>query len=180
MEKALQGVSNRTTNAAPVTFAKSVAWGTIGGLAGTLAMDLALMAALSAAGLPALTSFSIVGDTVARLLSILGVDTAGGVLLGVATLHVVGPLMGAVFGAVMAQAEALHVDTRKKCIVFAILYVEIASQPILATTPLLLTMTTAQILLWYGGSLVMHLIMGAVLGLVMSHGLRLGTETNHR
>jgi hypothetical protein len=180
MQTTLQGVSRVTAHAAPGTFARSVAWGTVGGLAGTLAMDLVLMAALFAAGLPALASFSIVGDTVARFLSILGIDTAGGAPLGVATLHVVGPLFGTVFGAAMTQVRALRVDTRKKCIVFAILYVEIVSQPILATTPILLKMTTPVTLLWYGSSFVLHMIMGAVLGLVMSYGLRLGTAANRR
>lgn len=148
--------------------------GTIGGLVGTMVMDLVLMGALSAVGLPALTCFSIVGNTVARFLSILGIEMAGGVPLGVATHYLIGPLIGAIFGVAVTQVNALRVDTWKKGIILAVVYVEILSQPILATTPILLKMTTPETLQWFGGSFVMHLIWGVVLGLVVSYGLRLG------
>ncbi|MBI5033853.1 MAG: hypothetical protein HZB51_25320 [Chloroflexi bacterium] len=147
--------------------------GAIGGLMSTLVMDLVLMAALSVAGLPALTTFSIVGDTVARFVSILGLDVAGGVLFGVATVHVVGPMIGAIFGVAVTRIDALRVDTRKKSIVLAVLYIEIVSQPLLAMTPILLETSTTMTWLWFGGSFVMHLIWGIVLGLVVSYGLRI-------
>ena len=136
------------------------------------------MAALSAVGLPALACFSIVGDTVAQFFSLMGVVVAGGAPLGVVTHYLVGPLFGAVFGAAVVRVDALRVDSRKKCIVLAILYVEILSQPILATTPILLKMSAPETVQWFGLASVMHAMLGAVLGLVMSYGLRLGTEAN--
>jgi NhaP-type Na+/H+ or K+/H+ antiporter len=54
----------------------------------------------------------------------------------------------------------------------AILYVEILSQPILVTTPILLKMGTSATLQWYGGAFIMHLIMSIVLGVVVGYGLR--------
>jgi len=60
----------------------------------------------------------------------------------------------------------------KKGITVAVLYVEILSQPMLALTPILTKMNLTITLLWYGGSFVMHLIMGSVLGAVVNHGLR--------
>ena len=149
---------------------EALAWGLIGGLAGTMVMDAILMGGLSAAGLPALTCFSIVGNTVAQFFSILGIEVAGGVPLGVATHYLIGPLIGAIFGVIVTQVKALRVDTLKKSIVFAVLYVEILAQPILATTPILLKMTAAETLQWFGFSFVMHFLMAVVLGAVVSYG----------
>ncbi len=142
--------------------------GALGGVVGTFVMDLVLMGTLSAAGMPALTCFSIVGDTVARFFSILGVEMAGGISAGVATHYVVGPVVGAIFGAAVARVAALRVDTLNKSVVLAVLYVEILSQSILATTPILLKMTPDDTLQWFGVSFVMHLVYGGVLGTVVS------------
>ncbi len=43
----------------------------------------------------------------------------------------------------------------------------------LALTPILLKMTVPATLQWYGGSFVMHLMAGMVLGAVVGRGLRL-------
>ena len=160
--------------------AGGMGWGVIGGLAGTMVMDLVLMGALSATGLPALTCFSIVGDTVARFFSILGAEMAGGIPLGVAAHYLIGPLVGAIFGAAVAQVAALRVDTLKKGVVLAVLYVEILGQPILATAPLLLKMTAHETFQWYSVSFVMHFILAIVLGVIVRYGLRFVTAANQR
>lgn len=149
--------------------------GAIGGLVGTMVMDLVLMGALSAVGLPALTCFSIVGDTVARFFSMLGIEMAGGVLLGAATHYLIGPMVGAIFGVIVTQVDALRVDSMKKGVMLAILYVEILGQPILATTPILLKMTARETLQWFSVSFVMHFMLAVVLGVIVSYGLRLAT-----
>jgi len=168
MEITHQGDPRVRMHLTHATLARGIGWGMIGGLVGTLVMDFALMGALSAVGMPALTCFSIVGNTAARFFSILGIEMAGGVPLGVATHYLIGPLVGAIYGAAVAQVDALRVDTLKKGIVLAVLYVEILSQPILATTPILLRMTVPETLQWFGGSFVMHLMWGIVLGAVVS------------
>lgn len=175
METTLQGSSQARGYITHATLAKGMGWGLVGGLIGTLVMDLILMGALSAVGLQALSCFSIVGDTGARFFSILGIEMAGGVPLGVATHYSVGPVVGAIFGAVVAQVHALRVDTLKKCVVLAVLYVQVLSQPMLALTPILLKTTAADTLQWFGGSFVMHFIWGVVLGVIVSYGLRLAT-----
>ena len=81
-------------------------------------------------------------------------------------------LHGRLFGAAVAKVDALRVDTLKKSVVLAVLYVEILSQPLLVTTPILLKMTTPETFQWFGVSFLMHLIAGAVLGLVICYGLR--------
>ncbi len=180
MEIRFQGNSQAKGHFPHATLGRGMAWGLIGGLAGTMVMDILLMGALSVAGHPAFTCFSIVGNTVARFFSILGMETAGGVLTGVATHYLIGPLVGALFGAAAVQVDALRVDTLKKGIGFAVIYVEILAQPILASTPILLKMTAAETLQWFGGSFMMHFIFGVVLGVVLSHGLRLSVAVNHR
>lgn len=168
------------TQAREVPLARGMAWGLVGGLAGTLVMDAILMAGLSAAGLSALICFSIVGNTVAQFFSILGIEVVGGVQQGIETHYVIGPLIGAVFGVLVTQVKALRVDTLKKSILFAVLYVEILAQPILATTPILLKMTAAETLQWFGFSFIMHFLMAVVLGAVVSYGLRLAVTAEHK
>jgi hypothetical protein len=180
MEKTLEGTSPVIGRITSISFSRGLGWGLIGGLAGTMIMDLILMGALSAVGLPALTCFSIVGNTVARFFSIQSLGNARAIQLGVTTHYLVGPFFGAIFGIIVARVAALRVNTLKKTILLAILYVEILSQPLLATTPILLKMTMPVTLQWYGGSFVMHLILAVVLGAIVGHGLRLAPPTQRR
>jgi len=180
MEEALQSNSWSSRDNSQITLIQRISWGLLGGLAGTMVMDLVLMGTLSAVGISALACFSIVGDTVASLFSILGIEIAGSIPLGVATHNLVGPVFGVIFAAAVAQNNALRVRSLKKCVIFSVLYVEILSQPILATTPILLKMTTAETLQWFGGSFVMHLIYGIVLGVFVSYGLRFANAVTHK
>ncbi len=151
---------------------KGIAWGFLGGLAGTMVMDILLMGALLALKQPALLCFSIVGDTVSRFLAIFGTQVAGGVTTGMITHYVVGPLFGMLFGAGVTKFPTLRDGSLKKVTIAAFVYVEILSQPILATTPILLKMETPATLQWFGGSFVMHLILSIVLGVIVAYGLR--------
>jgi hypothetical protein len=109
---------------------------------------------------------------VASFFSRLGIGMAGGVPTGATTHYLIGPLVGMIFGIAAAQVEALRVESMKKSIFLAVLYVEILSQPILATTPILLKMTASQTLQWFGVSFIMHFILAVVLGAVVGYGLR--------
>jgi hypothetical protein len=148
-------------------------WGLIGGLAGTLVMDILLMGALLAARIPATFCFSLVGETMAHFFSLLGVGLSGGIPTGVVTHYFIGSLVGLLFGTIVVKVTLLRVDTMKKCIIIAILYVEILSQPLLAMAPLLVKMDKLTVILWYGGSLLMHLILAVVLGSIVGRGLQL-------
>jgi hypothetical protein len=180
MRKVLQHDSRTESQMSKVALTRGMGWGLMGGLVGTMVMDLVLMGALSAVGLPALTCFSIVGNTVARFFSILGIEMAGGVPLGAAVHYLIGPLVGAIFGAAAAQVDALRVDSLKKSVALAVLYVEILGQPILATTPILLKMTAPETLQWFSVSFVMHFMLAVVLGVIVSHGLRFATAASQR
>jgi hypothetical protein len=179
MEKTLLSNSQVIGHNPHATLLRGMAWGLIGGLVGTMVMDILLMGALSVAGLAAFTCFSIVGNTVARFFSILGIEMTGGVLSGAATHYLIGPLVGALFGAAVVQFDIFRVDTLKKGIGYAVIYVEILAQPILASTPSLLKMTAAETVQWFGGSFVMHFIFAVVLGVVLSYGLRLTVTVNN-
>jgi hypothetical protein len=180
MERAHHANAQITDRMAHTTPLRGLVWGLIGGFAGTLAMDLTLMGVLAAFGSPALSCFSIVGNTVARFFSMGNVEMASAIPMGIATHYVVGPVIGVIFGLVITRVKALRVNSRKKSILLGILYVEILSQPLLATTPILLKMTMPEIMQWYAGSFVMHMIAGAVLGAVVGCGLRLAVAGNHR
>ncbi len=171
MEKTLEGTPRVTGRAASSSLLRGLGWGLLGGLAGTLVMDLLLMGALLVFGQPAGLCFSIVGDTVASFLALFGAQIAGGVPTGVVTHYVVGPLFGILFGAV-TRLPALRDGSLKKIAIAAFVYVEILSQPILATTPILLRMKAPATWLWFGGSFVMHLILSIVLGVIVGYGLR--------
>jgi hypothetical protein len=164
----------------PIALARGMGWGLLGGLAGTMVMDLVLMGALSVVGLPALLCFSIVGSTVARFLALLGIEMASGAPLGAAAHYLIGPVVGAIFGVALTQIVALRVNTLKKGVILAVLYVEILSQPLLATAPILLKMTATETWQWFGLAFVMHSILGVVLGFVMGYGLRQAGDSSPR
>ncbi len=162
----------------PISLGKGIGWGIIGGLAATIVMDLILISAFAAAGMPPFTCFSLVGDTLARLFSFQWVVNSA--LLGATAHYLIGPVLGAAFGAAGRFMPALQTGSWKKAVLFAAIYTEIVSQPLLALTPIFLRMAALETLEWYGGSLVMHLIWGCVLGAVWSQGLRLPVASNPR
>jgi len=175
MEKTLEGTSQGTGRNPFNSIWRGLGWGAIGGLAGTLVMDILLMGALLALRQPAWMCFSIVGDTLSRFLAMFGTPITGGVPTGVAAHYVIGPLFGILFGAVVTIFPALRAGTLKKITLAAFVYVEILSQPLLGMTPILLKMKAPATLLWFGGSFVMHLILSIVLGVIVGLGLRQGS-----
>ena len=180
MNRTLQGHWLMKGRAKRVPLAQGIAWGFLGGLAGTMVMDILLMGALLLLRQPALMCFSIVGDTVSRFLAMFGTQIAGGVTTGVIAHYVIGPLFGMLFGAVVTKFPALRDGSLKKVTIAAFLYVEILSQPILASAPILLKMEAPATLQWFGGSFVMHLILSIVLGVIVGYGLLPSHEATQR
>ena len=180
MERILETNISVTNHLTSVSILKGMNCGLIGGLTGTIVMDLFLMGAFTIAGLPALTCFLVIGNTFAGFFSIENIEMARAIQIGVLTHYVIGPLIGALFGMAVVRIKSLRVETMKKSILLAILYVELISQPLLATTPILLNMRGPVLLVWYGGSFLMHLIAAVVLGTVVYRGLCLGSVTRPR
>ncbi len=155
-----------------VTLVRDTKLGLFGGLAGTLVMELFLVGALSAVGMPAFTCLSFIGDTIAHLVAKFGIPLTGGVPTCLVVQYLIGAIFGVIFSTMRIKVNSLHVNSIKKGILHAVLYSEIISQPLLATTTLVLAMSLRDTLLWYGASLVMHFLYGVTLGVIMSYGLR--------
>ncbi len=152
--------------------ARGIGWGLLGGLAGTVTMDIVLIVASPMLGLNGIQSFSVIGDTAARFFTLLGLGLTGGVPTGLTVHYLAGPMLGAIFGAAVTRFNALWPGTLLKGIGLGVLYVEVASQPLLATTPILLNMSAQDTAFWYALSTGMHVLYGAALGAVVSYGLR--------
>jgi len=173
MEKPFRDNLDAVGDMSHVTLSRGVGWGLVGGLAGTLVMDLILMGVLLAVGLPPLSCFSIVGETMAALFTIQASGLSQLIPLGIAAHYLIGPVVGVIFGIGVARINALRRCSMKKRIILAVLYVEVLSQPILATAPILLGWNVKMILIWYCGSFIMHFILGCILGAIVSYGIRL-------
>jgi hypothetical protein len=172
MQVVLQDHSRAGIAIPTIPLVRGMVWGLNGGLVATLVMDLFLMGSFVIAGMPPFTCFAIIGDTLASLLSIRALGINASVPLGAGAHYLIGPVIGALFGAAVLKVAWLRMDTLKKGMLSAVLFAEILSQPMLALPPVLLRMTAPETLLWFGGSFGMHLIWGAVLGAVVSLGLR--------
>ena len=153
------------------SFTRTMKLGFIGGIAGTLVMELVLMGALTAVGMPALTCLSFIGDTVAHLWAHFGIHLFGGVPMCLAAQYLIGALFGVIFGTMLSKISALHIYSLKKRVLLAVVYAEIISQPLLAMTVILLKMSIMSTVLWYSASFVMHFLYGITLGAITSNGL---------
>jgi hypothetical protein len=146
--------------------------GLVGGLVGTIVMDLFGGALFMVMGGPASLSFSIIGDAAAAFAAMLGLTVIGGTPLGALLHYLIGPVFGALFGAGVSRVVVFGLDSRKKAIGEGMLYVELMSLPLLAAAAWVLHMTAGETAQWFGISFMMHLVYGFVLGLVAYYGLR--------
>jgi len=168
------------------TFTRHIIVGLIGGLAGTIAMHLFGVGIFLVMGQPTSISFSIIGDAVARFFAAasffarLGVDLAGGAPLGIVVFYLLGLALGVTFVALVLRIDAFRLDSIKKGVGLGILYVEVLSLPLLAMATFVLEMTAVATALWFGISVLMHLVYGAVMGAVVSYGLRSAAAATRR
>lgn len=112
--------------------------------------------------------YSFIGDVAQQFLLRIGVVVSGGVLLGALVHFLLGLALGAVFGVAVSRVRRLRLDSVAKGALLGVLYIEIVSQPILVSAPLLVEMTTPEALQWYVLSTSMHIIYGNALGVVMA------------
>ncbi len=147
---------------------ENVKLGLIGGLAGSLVMELVLIVALTLAGKPPLTCLFFVGDTVAHLVAKFGLNLPGGVPMCLAAQYLIGAIFGVIFCTGLSKLRTWRINSLKKGIFGAVIYSEILSQPILAMTTILLKMSAKDTLLWYSASFGMHFCFGVALGAIVS------------
>jgi hypothetical protein len=161
------------------TFTRDIIVGLAGGLAGTIAMHVFGVGIFLVMGQPTSISFSIIGDAAASFFSKLGVKLAGGAPLGMVVFYLLGLALGVTFVALVLRINAFRLDSIRKGVGLGILYVEALSLPLLATATFVLNMTPSATALWFGVSVVMHLVYGAVMGAVVSYGLRSAAVATH-
>lgn len=149
---------------------KEIALGLVAGVVGTIVMDLIGIPTIMAIGGAPTLPFSIIGDTTAGFLSMLGIELAGGIPLGAAMHYGIGLILGVIFVAIVSRTEAVR--SRFKSMGLGIIFVELVSLPMLIGAIVILNMTGGETALWLGMSFFMHGIYGAVLGLVAQYGLR--------
>ena len=151
---------------------KGLVLGLVGGVAATIVIDLITVAVLPLIGLPADGGFSVIGDTAAGFLALFGIAVAGGVAMGAVMHYLIGAALGGIFGAAVTRIPRLRLTSIKKGLGLGILYTEIISLPILVLPPIILGWAGPEAAQWFGFSIVMHAIWGAVLGGVVVFGLR--------
>jgi hypothetical protein len=147
--------------------AKAMAAGAVGGLLGTLAMDVVREAMFAVLGLAQGLSFTIIGDAAAALFSRLGITLTGGAPLGTALYYLIGPLLGASFGVAVHTVHAFHLTSLRRAIWLSILYVEAMSLPMLMAAAITLELSTSATAQWFGISFVLHLVYGLIIGLAV-------------
>jgi len=165
-------LQHHSRNVRAAVLVKVITVGLIGGLAGTIAMDLLRAGLFSVLGIPVNVSFSVIGDAAAGFLSMLGISVTGGALLGGMLYYLIGLVLGGIIAITLHSAGGLRALSSKKQIGLSILFVEIMSVPMLVVAAIALKMTVSQTAQWFGISFVMHLMYGLVLGIVAVYGLR--------
>jgi hypothetical protein len=153
-------------------FPRGAIVGIIGGLVGTVVMDLFGAGMFMIMGGPASLSFSIIGDAAAVFFSLFGIELAGGTPLGALLHYLIGFGLGALLGVAVSRVDALRLSSKKKGLGLGILYVEIMSQPMLIAAAIVLKMTATEAIQWFGVSFIMHLVYGGVLGVILSYWQR--------
>lgn len=112
--------------------------------------------------------YSFIGYVAQQFILRIGIEVPGGVLLGALVHFLLGLTLGSAFGLAVSRIRRLRLGSVLKGALLGVLYIEIVSQPILVSAPLLVKMTTPDVIQWYVLSTSMHTIYGIVLGVVLA------------
>ncbi|UCF55816.1 MAG: hypothetical protein JSW15_06760 [Deltaproteobacteria bacterium] len=160
-----------------VNFARGMRLGGLGGLASTMVMDIIGVGLLVMMGMQGGTFFSVIGKAAGNFFSIVGIAMGHGALLGVVVHYLVGSVLGFIFVAAVAMVDALQVETIKKGVVLGIIYTEVVSMVLLVPAAVILKMAGPELLQFFGLCFAFHLVYGAVLGGIVSQGMRSGRRS---
>ncbi len=144
--------------------ARSAVFGMAAGVVATAVMDAFVAIAMIAMGNPASFMFVFIGQVAAKFFALVGIPVVGSAGLGFLFHYLFGMGYGGLFCAVLSRWTRFKPHALGKTILFGILYIEIFSQPFLASAPLLLTMAASDVVQWYMLSTAMHALYGLVLG----------------
>ena len=143
-----------------------VLFGMAAGVIATVLMDIFVAIAMIAMGNPVAFMFIFIGEVAAKFFSLLNITVPGGPGLGLLFHYLFGMGYGGLFCWALSKWPRFKPAVLSRTILLGILYIEIFSQPFLASAPLVLRLSTSDTLQWYGLSTVMHAVYGAVLGLL--------------
>ena len=147
-------------------FTRTVFFGMAAGIIATVVMDIFVAVAMLAMGNPVSFMFSFIGDVAAAFFSHLNVLISGGAPWGVLFHYLFGLGYGGLFCALLDRIPRLKPAALGKSILLGIVYIEIFSQPFLASAPLIREMAARDIFQWYALSTMMHAIYGMVVGIL--------------
>ena len=136
---------------------KGVGFGIIGGLVGTILMDIVMMVTFLIAGQPADTFFSMVGEKFGY-----------GTLVGILVHNLVGITGGIVFSLLVLNIKALRIDSMRKGLLLGIGAGAVTIP--LGCIPLAIWLDQ-QILVVIAFSFLPHLVWGTVVGWTVAYGL---------
>lgn len=139
------------------SFLRGVGFSLVGGLVGTVLMDIVMVITFLIAGQPATTFFSMVGERLGY-----------GVLAGMAVHNLVGLTGGFVFALLILNIKTLRIDSRRKGLVLGIAAGAITIP--LGCIPLAIWLNQP-ILGVVAFSILPHLVWGTVLGWTVGYGL---------
>jgi hypothetical protein len=143
---------------------KTIAFGMIGGLAGTVLMDLVMV-----------TTFVLVGEPGDAFFAMVGEKLGDGVILGIVVHNAIGLSGGLVFALLVLGVARMNIDSRKKGLTYG-----------LAAGALTIPLGCIPMAIWLGQpilevlafSLLPHLTWGLTLGWTMAFGLlNVGAES---
>ena len=139
------------------SFLRGIGFGIVGGVVGTVLMDIVMMLTFIIAGQPADTFFSMVGEKL-----------GDGPLVGILVHNLVGLTGGIVFSLLVLYVKALRIDSRRKGLMigFAAGVVTIP----LGCIPLAIWLDQP-ILAVIAFSILPHLVWGTTLGWIVAYGL---------
>jgi len=145
------------------TGSKAIKFGLIGSLAGTIAMDLVMVA-----------ESLIVGEPVDGFVALIGSVLGGGALVGAVVHLSIGSLLGLLFGAAIHQVRWLNIESVRKGVWLGVL-AGLVTIP-LGCVPFAI-MVDVSIIEMISFSFIPHLVWGAVLGVIAGYALHSGPRS---
>ncbi len=154
------------------TTTTSIFYGLIGGLLGTVVMDLVMFGLFLIMGESLKSWFSLIGETASIIFSYIGIEIGEFFILGTVLHYSIGLFLGLIFGVIMFKYKNLQIASTLKCIVLGVLATEIFGTALLVAMPIVLELTTSDTIRIFSLSIMLHSINGILLGLVVKYGLR--------
>jgi hypothetical protein len=148
---------------------KTAVYGVVIGVVANVVMDVFVALAMILMGSPVTLMFSFIGEVAATFFAKLNFAVPGGVPTGFLFHYFFGIAYAVLFCVAAAEIGWLKSATLGKNILLGIAYIEVFSQPFVASAPLILHLAASDTVQWYGMATVMHGVYGAVLGILQHY-----------